>query len=489
VFESAELGPKIEKEEYGRLAARLRESLLDLQQDLRRADFPVILLVNGVEGAGKSETVNLLLEWLDARFVVTRAFSAPTEEESSRPPFWRYWQALPPKGRIGIFFGNWYTAPIVERAFDRIDRNQFVYELERINNFERLLAAEGAVVIKLWFHLSKKAQAKALQKLQDNPDTAWRVSKQDVKFSARYDAFRKVSEAALGATDTAEVPWQIIDAEDRRYREITVATKLRDAIAAQLKARKNLPKREPVTLPKPDKMNVLSQLDLDQKMEEAEYEEQLERWQGRLHLAARELERSGRSAIFAFEGVDAAGKGGAIRRITHALDARRYQVIPIAAPTEEERAQPYLWRFWRALPAHGRVAVFDRTWYGRVLVERIEGFCSTADWKRAYNEINDFEEQLTSFGMILVKYYLTISPAEQLRRFKEREKTGYKQYKITDEDWRNREKAPAYEAAAVEMIEHTSTGQAPWVLVEAEDKLFARIKVLKSAVKALEGNL
>ncbi len=484
MFESAELAPTLEKSEYKRRAAELRESLLELQRDLRDARFPMIVLVNGVEGAGKGDTLNLLLEWLDARYVVTHAFGEPGEEERSRPAFWRYWRALPPKGRIGIFFGNWYTRPIVERAFSRIDESEMAHELERINNFERLLSSDGAVVLKLWFHLTQKAQKKAMEKLRSDPASAWRVSKRDVKFSARYDVFREVSEAALRVTDTAAAPWHVIDAHDRRHREIAVAEKLQRALAEQLH-RPSTKAKKPA-LPRPAKVNVISRLDLSQRVEEAEYERELEKWQGRLNRAASELAARGKSALFAFEGVDAAGKGGAIRRITQALDARHYQVIPIAAPTEEERAQPYLWRFWRHIPGRGRVTIFDRTWYGRVLVERIEGFCAQSDWQRAYNEINDFEEQLTGFGIVLVKFYLTISAEEQLRRFKEREKTGYKRYKITEEDWRNRDKRTAYEAAAVEMIDRTSTKHSPWVLVEAEDKRFARVKVLRAAVRALE---
>jgi polyphosphate:AMP phosphotransferase len=487
MFESAEIGPKLAKAEYKERAAALREELLELQQDLREADFPLIVLINGVEGAGKGETVNLLLEWLDARYVVTEAFGPASEEEQARPPFWRFWRALPPRGRIGIFFGNWYTAPIVERAFARIGDDGFALELERIRGLERLLASEGAMVLKLWFHLSKRAQKQQLKALRKSKDTAWRVSKRDVKFSARYDAFREVSEAALHATDTAFAPWHVIDAHDRRHREIAVATLIRDAIVEQLERRKSrAAQKQPARPQAPSKQNILRRLDLSQRVSERAYERELEKWQGRLHLAARELERCGRGAIFAFEGMDAAGKGGAIRRITQALDARHYRVIPIAAPTDEERAQPYLWRFWRHLPRAGRVTVFDRTWYGRVLVERVEGFCTEEAWKRAYAEINEFEAQLAHFGTVLVKFYLVVSPEEQLRRFREREETGYKRYKITEEDWRNRKKAPAYEAAAVEMLERTSMQAAPWVIVAAEDKRFARIEVLKAAATALE---
>ena len=190
-----------------------------------------------------------------------------------------------------------------------------------------------------------------------------------------------------------------------------------------------------------------------------------------------------------FEGNDAAGKGGAIRRVTGALDARSYHSVPVAAPTEEERAQPYMWRFWRQIPRHGRFTIFDRSWYGRVLVERVEGFCSENDWMRAYTEINDFEQQLARQNVAVVKFWLAISKQEQLRRFKAREKIAFKQFKITEEDWRNRKKWDAYEQAVCDMVDRTSTLIAPWTLVEANNKYHARIKVLKTVCQATEAAL
>ena len=190
-----------------------------------------------------------------------------------------------------------------------------------------------------------------------------------------------------------------------------------------------------------------------------------------------------------FEGLDAAGKGGAIRRVTQALDARQLPRLPVAAPTDEEKAQPYLWRFWRHLPRTGHVAIFDRSWYGRVLVERVEGFASEDEWLRAYGEINDFEEELADDGIVVVKFWLAISKEEQLRRFEEREQSAFKRFKITDEDWRNREKWDEYDDAVNDMVDRTSTPQAPWTLVEAEDKHWARVKVLKTLCDRLTREL
>jgi polyphosphate kinase 2 (PPK2 family) len=238
-----------------------------------------------------------------------------------------------------------------------------------------------------------------------------------------------------------------------------------------------------------DGRNVLSELDLTLKLADKPYEDELAQWQGRLSELVRDERFKGRSLVCAFEGADAAGKGGAIRRIAAAMDARQYQVTPVAAPTDEERAQPHLWRFWRHLPRKGHVAIFDRTWYGRVLVERVEGFCSENDWLRAYSEINDFEHEMADAGVIVLKFWLQISQAEQLERFKAREKIEFKRFKITEEDWRNRKKWDTYQQAICDMVERTSTGNAPWTLVEANDKNYARIKILRTLCERVEAEL
>jgi polyphosphate kinase 2 (PPK2 family) len=239
-------------------------------------------------------------------------------------------------------------------------------------------------------------------------------------------------------------------------------------------------------LPPIDNLQLLDTLQLDQEYSKKDYEPELEKLQGRLNLLTRHPDFNKHSIIAVFEGNDAAGKGGSVRRITAALDARQYTIIPIAAPTEEERSQPYLWRFWRHIPRKGRISIFDRSWYGRVLVERVEGFLREPEWMRAYSEINDFEEQLIENGAIVVKFWLAISQDEQLKRFKLREEIGFKRFKITEEDWRNRNKWDAYVHAVSDMVERTSTDIAPWTLVEANNKYYARIKILKTLCEAIE---
>jgi len=495
MFEAAEVGNKLSKGEFKQLEPQLRADLLDAQYDVsKNGKFPVIVLISGVRGAGKGETVNLLNEWMDPRHIHTHAFDNPTDEESNRPPMWRYWRALPPKGKIGMLFGSWYTAPIIDRVFKKNRPGDLARSVEEIRRFERMLADDGAVLLKFWFHLSKKRQSRRLKELQADPETRWRITERDWDFFEYYDRFYRISEDTLRKTDAAWAPWTVVEGFDREYRVVAVARALLAAMRARLDADAGKSVAVPAAaapppqqmLPLIDGRDALSSLDLSQAVPKKTYEGELRVQQRRLALLTRHAKFRNHNVVAVFEGADAAGKGGAIRRVAGALDARLYRIIPIAAPTDEERAQPYLWRFWRHVPMKGRYTIYDRSWYGRVLVERVEKFAKEADWSRAYAEINDFEEQLTRNGGIVVKYWLQISNEEQYRRFKEREATPHKHFKITDEDWRNREKWADYQVAAADMIERTSTTIAPWTLVAANDKYHARIEVIRSLCDRIE---
>ena len=493
MFESAELGHKTDKAEYDAAEPELRAQLLDAQFDLlEQKSFAVVVLINGIDGAGKGETINLLNEWMDPRHIHTLAFDSPTSEEAEHPFMWRFWRALPPRGRIGILFGNWYTEPIRERVDKESKKADLDQRLDEINRFEGMLAREGVLLVKLWFHLSKDGQRKRLKALEKDPRTRWRVTGQDWRFYELYDRYRSVAEHTLRHTSTGDAPWLIVDGSDACFRELFAARTLLAAIRKRLDAAsRNWAPRltAPPLPPAPDGRNLLNSLQLRQALDKKEYGELLEHYQGRLALLTRDAGFRQRSLVLVFEGADAAGKGGAIRRVTAAMDARLYHIIPIAAPTEEERAQPYLWRFWRHLPRQGKVAIFDRSWYGRVLVERVEGYCTDADWMRAYAEINDFEDQLAIAGAVVVKFWLQIGKDEQLERFKARETEAHKRFKITAEDWRNRERWDDYASAVCDMVDRTSTETSPWTLVEAENKLFARIKVLRTICERLETSL
>jgi polyphosphate:AMP phosphotransferase len=501
MFESAELGHAIDDQRFTKEEAKLRAELLGAQLELLELKrFPVIVLVNGVDGAGKGETVHVLGEWLDPRHVRTRAFGDRTEDERMRPPMWRFWQALPPKGKIGILFGSWYSEPIVGRVLGKLKETDLAAEIDAIRSFEKLLIDDGAVIVKLWFHLSKKGQKKRLRELESNELTSWRVTAADWRNHKHYDEFAVVNERVLRETSTGHAPWVVIDGTDANYRALTAGRALLAAMRRRLdtekaaakkkngKAAKGGNAREPVAsvLDTVDTAGILRDLPFKERLSKEKYETKIVRVQGRLATLSRSPRMKKHGVAVVFEGMDAAGKGGAIRRVTGALDARLYNVIPIAAPTDEERAQPYLWRFWRHVPRKGQVVLYDRSWYGRVLVERVEGFASEEAWTRAYREINEFEEQLVAGGLVVVKIWLAITKAEQMKRFKERETTPYKQFKITDEDWRNRKKWDDYVVAASDMIDRTSTSLAPWTVIEANDKHLARVRTIETICERME---
>lgn len=499
MFESAELGRKVSKEVFEAQVPALQAELLQAQRELREAQIPVVVLVSGVEGSGKGEVVNRLHEWLDPRGLRTHAFWDHTDEEEQRPRHWRFWQRLPPRGMIAVMFGSWYTQPIIDRAFERIDEAGYERELRRIEELERLLTDDGTLIVKLWFHLSKRDQRKRLERDVESGRTSAPMLE---KFAKKYDQFVVCSERALRMTDTGHCPWTVVEATHRRHRDLAAGQALLHAM------RERLRQGAAVSGPAPEawlvaeatagagaievvspRATVLDRVDLGQALDEAEYEARQQAAQRRLSKLGWQAYAQRRNAVAVFEGWDAAGKGGAIRRVARAIDARLFRTISIAAPTDEERAHHYLWRFWRHVPRAGYMTIYDRSWYGRVLVERVEGFARAHEWRRAYQEINDFEEQLCEHGVVLMKFWLHVSAQEQLRRFEERRAEPHKQHKLTDEDWRNREKRPAYEAAIDDMVARTSTSHAPWTLVAGDDKKHARVTVLETFVERLSAAL
>ena len=491
MFESAEIGHKISKQDYRLALPELRSALLQAQVELvQRKATSVLVLISGQDGAGKGETINLLYEWMDPRFISTLAFAEASEEERDRPPMWRYWRSLPPRGRLGVFAGSWYSGPIRDRIAGQLTAKELDARAEQINRFEAMLVNEGALLLKFWLHLTKAAQRKRLKALASNPRTAWRVTQWNWDRLKSFEQAQETAGHMLRITNTPQAPWAVVEASDDRYRALTVGGIVLDALRKKLDTpERPLPPVAPLVRVDTDGRNLLTELDLSLALGDRQYERELARWQGRLSELVRDPRFKNHALVCAFEGADAAGKGGAIRRICAALDARQYQVIPVAAPTEEERMQPHLWRFWRHLPRRGQLAIFDRTWYGRVLVERVEGYCSEHDWLRGYTEINDFEHELSDAGIIVAKFWLQTSREEQLRRFREREEVAFKRFKITEDDWRNRDKWEAYQVAVCDMVDRTSTGEAPWTLVESNDKHYARVKILRTLCDRLEAAL
>lgn len=488
MFAEAEADPSLSKEAFKPLEARLRVAMLNAQyQRLKNADKTLLVVVAGIDGAGKGATINLLNEWMDPRHIKTLAYGAPEGEELERPPLWRYWKDLPAKGSTGIVFGSWYTPLLREATRKHPDQDTIEAQAVMIRRFEAMLAAEGVQIIKLWFHLSAKAQRDRAKRLLANPETAWQVSPVDLKVYKKYDRIRTGGQTVLNLTDSGHAPWVVIPSADENMRSARTAeavlTAMRQRTVPRIPA-SFVAHTQPARI-----VDRLGQLDYAAKFDRGDYETELGLLQGRLALAARSKKFQERSMVLVFEGQDAAGKGGAIRRITHALDARHYDITPIAAPNSYELARPYLWRFWRHIPRKGRIAIYDRSWYGRVLVERVEKLTPPATWRRAYAEINDFEAQLAGSGALVLKFWLAVTADVQLQRFKDREKSPFKNFKITPDDWRNREKWKDYAAATNEMLARTDVAHAPWHLVSANDKRYARLQVLRHIVETLESQL
>ncbi len=490
MFEIAELGHSLKKSDYNEQIPELRTQLLLLQQQLGTCDFPVIILISGVDGGGKGQIINRLNEWLDTRYMQTFAFDEPSDEEKERPKYWRYWRSLPPKGRIGIYVGSWYSDPISQRVYGDIDDNQLSVELKHIKELEQLLIDDGALIIKCWLHLKKETQKQRIKELEKDPETSWQVTERDKKHLKLYDEFVEIAENILTTTSTGISPWLVVEGTDIRYSSLTVGRHVLHRIRQHIDSRNGQPENiNGISFVNINQQSLLDTLDLSLSIDKKDYNDQLQHYQGKLNKLVRTAREQKKSTILLFEGWDAAGKGGAIRRITSAIDARSYRVIQTAAPTDEESAHHYLWRFWRHIPRAGKVTIYDRSWYGRVLVERVESFAADKEWMRSYSEIVNFEEALLEHGILLLKFWLHIDKDEQLERFKEREQISYKKHKITEDDYRNREKWDDYKIAVNEMIARTSTRAAPWLMVEANDKRYARIKILKTVCEKLEGML
>jgi polyphosphate:AMP phosphotransferase len=471
----------------------LRSALLDAEFDLAEQKArTVLVLINGPDGAGKGEVLNRLCEWLDPRSVDVMAYDLSDPEENRRTPGWRYWRDMPRRGRIGLVVGSWYHALLRARALRHTDRDGFARSLRAINEFETMLDREGVLLVKIWLGLAPEVSARRLRLKREQVQGPGRTLVREWAEVDRKKELARLAEAVsdlVAASGDGPRPWTVIDASDPHHRDLAVGQTLLAAL------HEPLPRRPRATKPpaRPRRIttgpSALSWLDLTQRIDKAGYDSALEAAQDRLFDLTHSKAFRKRGLICAFEGNDAAGKGGAIRRLRAALDPREAFVHGIAAPTEDDLAHPWLWRFWRRLPDRGQTAIFDRSWYGRVLVERVEGFASPEDWRRAYAEINHFERQLTDGGYIVQKFWLAIDPDEQLRRFEARASTRHKRFKITEEDWRNRDKLPAYAVAVEDMLALTSTDHAPWTLVAANDKRFSRLKVLETLVDRLDKEL
>ena len=492
MFEAVELGHKVNKADYAATLDQLRVGLINAQYDLQSANFPLVVLLMGDDRDACNAIINQMGEWMDSRYIHYHFFGHPTEEEKERPRFWRYWCRLPWHGRTGVFMGAWALNAIAARLRCDIDDGEFQQRCEHIRQFEQTLTDDGALILKFWFHLPKSDHKKRSKKGKKQAQIAWRTDDEEWQGHNNYDDFIQLAERYIRITSTGAAPWHLIESAQGRHRNLTVAKTLHNALKTRLGATVSTGAQLVVAgslFPVDGDHTVLDTVDLTAAYPWQQYREILDQYQTELSELSRKARKQGLTCVLVFEGWDAAGKGGVIRRLTQAMDAQDYRVIPIAAPTPAELAHHYLWRFWTRLPRAGRTVIFDRSWYGRVLVERVEGFAQEYEWQRAYSEINDFESQLAEQGYLVQKFWLHIDPDEQLRRFKARENTPYKKYKITEEDYRNRDRWPDYANAVTDMVTRTSTEFARWHLVPANDKRYARIQVIETFCNALKQRL
>ncbi len=506
MLEVLDLDLEMGKEDYQEAIPRLRTQLRDLQHAVRAAGVPVVVLFEGWKAAGKGDAINALVRPLDPRGFKVFTTQAPTLEEQFHPFLWRFSSRIPARGEWVFWDRSWYRQMLEERVDGHLDRRDALAAGGEIREFERQLTDDGVVLIKFWLHVSRKEQQRRLESMQSDRFERWRWTQPDWKKERSYRKYLEAAEEMLALTGTVNAPWKPVEAHSRRYRRVKIFEHLigalsghlsrqgksSEAIGPSMQAAEDIDegvRSRGLHIEVDSEPSVLDRSDLSKQLDRGNYEKQLSGLQQRLRDL--EFECYGRrvASVVVYEGWDAAGKGGNIKRLTQELDPRGYEVVPITAPTVEEKTHHYLWRFWRQLPKAGHMTIFDRSWYGRVLVERVEGFACEEEWRRAYQEINEFERHLTAAGVVCVKFWLHLSPEEQLRRFQAREHTPHKRFKLTSEDWRNRTRWNDYRRAVTEMIERTSTPYAPWTVVEAEDKLWARVKTLSTLVATLEKRL
>lgn len=497
MLEKIDLDKKFPKDKFKEIIPQMELKLGELQRIARDLKIPIMLVFEGWETAGKGTQINRLIMPLDPRGFSVFPVNPPTDEEKLRPFLWRFWVRTPAKGRIVIFEKSWYGRVLSDRVDDLVGRREWERAYDEIKAFERQLADDGTVIIKFFFHIDKKEQRKRFKKMEEDPATAWRISKEDWRHHKNYDKFLEAYDDMLAKTDTDYAPWHIIEAHDERFAQVKIFSTVTETLLNLFaKIEKNISAQKPaasvekstVTI---EQLNssILDKIDLSVALSKDEYIKTLNSLQKKVREIEHQIYIERMPVVILYEGWDAAGKGGNIKRLTETLDPRGYEVIPIAAPNDIEKSHHYLWRFWKAFPKAGHITIFDRTWYGRVLVERVEGFCGESDWKRAYKEINEMEEQFASFGSVVIKFWLQIDKDEQLRRFEERQRTPHKMWKITEEDWRNREKWDRYKEAIDEMLFRTSSSVAPWTIVESNNKYHARIKALKTVVESVADSL
>lgn len=488
-----DLNQKTDKKEYKEIIEELEAKLSLLQRKIKEYNIPVIMVFEGWGAAGKGTLINKVLYPLDPRGVNVYTTDKLSEDDIMHPFLWTFCTKTPSNGRITIFDKSWHRSILRKRFYNTVTDKKVVELYEDVNNFEKQLSDGNTIILKFFLHISKDEQKKRFKELEKSSATKWRINDDDRKQNDEYNKYQKLVEDMIHHTHTNYAPWFVVEAEDKRYAIIKTYKIIIQCIeqAVQNIEKDKLISNTDISNIKSDipEISILKTINLKKDISKEDYKQKLEKYQNKMRELEYEMYSKRIPVIIVYEGWDAAGKGGNIKRLTEEMDPRGYEVVPIASPTDEEINHHYLWRFWKKMPKDGHMAIFDRSWYGRVMVERLEGFCTPEEWQRAYTEINEMEKHIANHGAVILKFWLHIDKDEQLSRFKLRQEDPLKQWKITDEDWRNREKWDQYEMAVNEMLFRTNTEYAPWIIVESNSKLYARIKVLETVTSQIEKKL
>lgn len=487
MLEMVDLNAELGKEEYAQAMNGLELELGQLQRDLRARGIPVIIVLEGWDAAGQEELLSRILQAWDPRGYKVHFTQPAAEHERRLPALRRFWLRLPSYREIVVFDRSWYLELIERHVEEEWKPHEVQSAYEKIRRFERQLADDGTLIIKFFLHLSQDEQSSRLKKLRKHDALSWKAGESERRRHKRYPSYLPAFEGMLQETLTAHAPWHVIPATDRRF----ATWKMADLLVAGFKTALERP--DPAAAPVPvrsvRRSSPFDRVDLSKSITQREYEDAVSSLQEEVRDLQHIYYQRKTAIVIVYEGWDTAGKGSNIRRVVRHLDPRFYAVVPVSAPSGAEREHHYLWRFWRGLPTIGHIAIFDRSWYGRVLVERVEAFARPDEWERAFREITEFEADLVEWGTPVIKFWLHIDKDTQLARLQERQRTPNKQWKITDEDWRNREKWDEYWLAASEMIERTSTMHAPWFIIEGNDKLYARVQTLRIIRDRLKSHL
>ncbi len=491
MLENTDLSKSIDKKEYDNIFDDLKIRIGELQRKAWKMDIPIVIVFEGWHASGMTEIINRFLLTLNPIGFDLHTTGKPCYQEEQKPLLWRFWTKIPKKGSIAIFDRSWYRRAIIEHTSKGKASKDMPKCLDGLTYFERQLTDGGYLLIKFFLHISKKEQEKRYHRMKKQDIPLFIVEEEEQEYLYEYDRYLPLIESILERTDRTFAPWTIVESDNIDFATVKVLAKVIESIEYKIydtenerKAEQNA--RDENCIVKDIDSSILKKVDLDRSLTRQEYKKEKKMLQKKISRLHYELFKLRIPLIIVFEGWDASGKGGGIKRIVQKLNPRLYQVTPVGVPSQADLEHHYMWRFYTGIPEAGHIGIYDRSWYGRVLVERVEDLCNSQEWKRAYREINEFEEILANYGTIIIKFWMHIDKEEQLRRFKQREKTPHKRWKITEDDWRNREKWGLYHSAADEMLQKTSTSWAPWNIVESNDKYYSRIKILQTINERIE---